>query len=142
MADTTINIYLHDSDNSNVTSPKDPGTTPKPNNPTENKGEQGQGNRVSTMAIGAYIGKQALSMASSRVGQVTHSSLMQQKTNAFNKMIVYGIAIAKNPIMGTLALTTDLISSQLDYSYNVKQEQNGMSVINARAGNSVNRSRE
>ena len=42
MAETNINIYLHDGEDSNPTSPKDPGTTPQPEDPTQNKGEQGK----------------------------------------------------------------------------------------------------
>ena len=65
---------------------------------------------------------------------------MQQKMNSVLKIGVYGGLIVANPILGGLALATDLISSSIDYSYNSKQDARGVAIMAGRAGN-VNRSR-
>lgn len=140
MAETNINIYLQVADTGDPTNPQDPGTTPQPEDPTQNKGEKGKEGKTMTQMVGAYIGKQALDMATSRVGQATHSSLMQQKMNSVLKIGVYGGLIAANPILGGLALATDLISSSIDYTYNSKQDARGVAILTGRAGN-INRSR-
>lgn len=140
MAETNINIYLHDGESSNPTSPKDPGTTPQPDDPTQNKGEQGKGNKNMALMLGAYIGKQAINFATARVGQATHSSLMQQKVNSASKVVAYGAMIAVNPVMGVAALGVDLISSSIDFAHKANNERTSMIIVGERAGN-VNRSR-
>lgn len=140
MADTNINIYLHDNEDVNPTNPKDPGTTPDSVNPTQNKGEKGDNGKNIAAVVGAYVGKQALNFAQARVGQATHSNLMQQKVNAGAKIVAYGAMIVANPALGAAAFAIDLIGSTIDYAHKAKMESNGLSIINERAGN-INRSR-
>lgn len=141
MADTNINIIFKNADASGSESdPTAPGATPNPDNPTEPKEDAGKGTSFSTKAIALYIGKQALNMATSRVGQVTGSNVLQDKVNAGLKVAGYAVAIATNPIMGTLALGVDYISSAIDYNINAGKENSAMEILNIRAGN-INRSR-
>lgn len=140
MADTNINIYLQVADNGDPTNPQDPGTTPQPEDPTKNKGEKGKESKGMSQVVGAYIGKKALEMATSRVGQASHSSIKQQKMGSILKIGVYGGLIAANPVLGGLALATDLISSSIDYSHNSTQDARSVAIMAGRAGN-VNRSR-
>lgn len=140
MAETNINIYLKTVDNSNETNPQDPGTTPEPDNPTENKGDQGKGLKASTMVAAAYLGKQALSFAQSSVGFATRDNLKQQQTNAFNKLAVFAAVAIKNPILGVAMFATDMIKSDIEYNRNVSQESLATNLNRTRAGN-INRSR-
>ena len=140
MAETNINIYLHDGEESNPTSPQDPGTTPEPEDPTKNKGKQGKENKNMALMVGAYLGKQAINFATARVGQATHSSLMQQKMNSATKIVAYGAMIAVNPVLGVAAFGVDLISSSIDYAHKANNERTSMIIVGERAGN-INRSR-
>lgn len=140
MADTNINIYLHDVEDSNPTSPEDPGTEPQSEDPTKNKGDKDKKDKNIAFMVGAYLGKQAIGFATSRVGQATHSSLMQQRVNSAGKLVAYGAMIVANPTMGIAALGVDLITSSIDYAHNANNERTSMMIVNERAGN-VNRSR-
>lgn len=141
MADTNITIIFGGNDESGTeSSPTSPGATPNPENPTEQKEKGGKGASFSTKAMALYIGKQALNMATSRVGQVTGSSVLQNKVNAGLKVAGYVTAIATNPIMGTLAVGVDIIGSSLNYNIDAKKEREALGVLNERAGN-INRSR-
>lgn len=140
MADTNINIYLKDIEDSNPTNPQDPGTTPQPEDPTKNKGDQDKKDKNIALMTGAYLGKQAINFATARVGQATHSTLMQQKINSAGKLVAYGAMIAANPMMGVAALGVDLITSSIDYAHNKNNERTSMVIVNERAGN-INRSR-
>lgn len=140
MAETNINIYLRDNEDSNPTSPKDPGTTPRPEDPTQNRGGQGKNNKSTTLMVGTYLGKQAINFATSRVGQATHSSLMQQKVNSAGKLVAYGAMMVANPVMGVAAFGVDLISSTIDYAHKANNERVSTIIVSERAGN-INRSR-
>ena len=140
MADTNINIYLKTVDNSNETNPQDPGTTPEPDNPTENKGDQGKGLKASTMVAAAYLGKQAMQLAQSSVGFATRDNLKQQQVNSVAKLAVFvGVAV-QNPILGVAMFAADMIKSDIDYRRNVSQESLATNINRTRAGN-INRSR-
>ena len=148
MADTNINIYLQVADNGDPTNPQDPGTTPQPEDPTKNKGEKGKEGKTMTQMVGAYIGKQALDMATSRVGQVTRSNLKQAQTNAAIKNIGYGVGIlgavaSQNyaaAAMMVVSIGVDMANRVIDYNFNLGVERQTLSISNQRAGN-MNRSR-
>lgn len=141
MADTNINIIFKQPDASGSESdPLAPGATPNAEDPTNQKEDSGKGSNFSTKAMALYIGKQAFNMATSRVGQITGSSVLQDKVNAGIKVAGYAMAIAVNPVMGTLALGVDVISSVVDFNINAGKEQSALEILNTRAGN-VNRSR-
>ena len=141
MADTNITIIFGGNDESGTeSSPTSPGATPNPENPTEQKEKGGKGASFSTKAMALYIGKQALNMATSRVGQVTGSTVLQNKVNAGLKVAGYVGAVIANPVMGTLAIGVDLIGSNINYGIEAKKEGTAMQIMNTRAGN-INRSR-
>ena len=141
MADTNINIiFRNGAEPGNESNPETPGSTPNPEDPSEQKENAGKGTSFSTKAMALYIGKQALNMATSRVGQVTGNSVLQDKVNAGLKVAGYATAIAINPIMGTLALGFDIANSAIDYHINANKENTALEVLNTRAGN-INRSR-
>lgn len=140
MADTNINIYLKTTDDSNETNPKDPGTTPESDNPTENKGEQSKQSKSAGMLAAAYIGKQALSFAQSSVGFATRDTLRQQQTNSFNKLAIYGGALAANVWVGLAMIAVDTVKTSIEYNRNVAQESLAVNLSRERAGN-MNRSR-
>ena len=140
MADTNINIYLKTVDNSNETNPQDPGTTPEPDNPTENKGDQGKGLKASTMVAAAYLGKQAMQLAQSSVGFATRDNLKQQQVNSVAKLAVFAGVAVQNPILGVAMFAADMIKSDIDYRRNVSQESLATNINRTRAGN-INRSR-
>ena len=139
--DSNINIYFNggESDGTAV-EPTAPGSTPNPEAPEAPKEKGAKGASFNAKAIGLYIGRQALNTVTSRVGQHTRDSTLQNKVNAGLKMGAYAGAFVANPIMGTLAYGFDLISSTIDYNFKARQESSTLSVLNERAGN-INRSR-
>ena len=142
MQDSNINIYLNGTDeNGTQNNPVEPGSSPDPENPSQQKQNKGKGDDFDAKALGLYVAKQAFSMATQRVGQVTRNSALQDKVNAGLKIAGYSLAIAKNPVMGTLALGFDLANSLIDYNHNASIETNALAINNRRAGN-VNRSRD
>lgn len=141
MADTNINIiFRNGAEPGNESNPESPGSTPNPEDPTQQNEDNGKGASFSTKALALYIGKQALNMATSRVGQITGSSVLQAKVNAGLKVAGYVGAVIANPIMGSLAIGVDLIGSSIDYNIEGKKESTALEVLNTRAGN-INRSR-
>lgn len=141
MADTNINIiFRNGAEPGNESNPETPGSTPNPEDPTEQKEEKGKGTSFSTGALALYIGKQALNMATSRVGVITGNSLLQEKVNATLKIVGYAGAIAVNPVMGIMAIGVDMISQNIDYGIGASKESSALRIMNERAGN-INRSR-
>lgn len=141
MADTNINIiFRNGTEPGNESNPEAPGSTPNPEDPTQQNETSGQGVSFSTGTLALYTAKQALNMATSRVGEMMGSSVLQDKVNASLKVVSYGCAIAVNPALGIMNIVMDLTNSSIDYSIKASQEQSALQVLNTRAGN-INRSR-
>lgn len=141
MADTNINIiFRNGAEPGNESNPETPGSTPNPEDPTQQKEENGKGTSFSTKVLTLYLGKQALNMATSRVGTMTGNSLLQEKVNETLKIVGYAGAIAVNPVMGVMAMGVDMVSQGIDYSTNAGKEASALEILNTRAGN-INRSR-
>lgn len=148
MSDTVINLYFHREQNGGSESnPEMPGVTPNPQEPEQNKDdEKGKGVNGKTLAV--YMGKQAISMATSRVGTLTRSSAKQQQINNIMKTVGYttafvGSAITGNVtgmIMTALAVGVDIIGSTIDYNIGKRQESVALNISKERAG--FNRSRK
>lgn len=137
--ENNINIYMHGTDESGTPSnPEAPTSEVDPTSPE--KKSKNKDSNFSGKAIGLYIAKQAFQMASSRVGQITRDSLLQERVNAIVKIGAYATAIAVNPVLGFLALGVDVANSSIDYAIKSSQEQSRLGILNERAGN-INRSR-
>ena len=137
----TINIWFRGEQDGSVSSPESPGGQADINSPEKNNaGKKTTGAMSTGKAVGMYLGKQAFSYATSHIGEWTQNTHLQNKVNSATKMLGYGVAIATNPIMGSIALATDLITSNIDYYVKGRREMNTLGVLNRRAGN-VNRSR-
>lgn len=134
--DTNINIiFSNQQGGGSESDPKSPGVTPNPEAPeqTEKKGNEKE-ETFDTKAIALYVGKKALSMVTSRVGVTTRSSVKQAQVNTAMKMVGYGVAIAKDPVLGLLAVGVDTVNSILDYDEARKTEGRRLSVLRERAG--------
>ncbi|MBQ8426558.1 MAG: hypothetical protein IJX16_07575 [Clostridia bacterium] len=140
--ETNINIiFSNQQGGGSESDPETPGVTPNPEAPEETqKKPKEKDNSFNSKAIALYIGKQALSMVTSRVGVMTRSNVKQAQVNTAMKMVGYGVAIATNPVLGILAIGVDTINSALDYSEKARVEERRLSVLRERAGAS-NRSR-
>lgn len=142
MAETTINIYLKNLDDSNEANPQDPGTTPNPSNPTENQGSLGGTvKKAGVFMAAAYAGKEALNFAMSSVGYATRDNLRQEQMNAGLKLGAFVAATIANPAVGLAMVGVDLLKSGLEYNRNVAQESLAVNINRERAGN-MNRSRQ
>lgn len=141
MADTNINIiFRNGAEPGNESDPEVPGSTPNPEDPSQQKEENGKGASFSTKMVAMYLGKQALNTASARVGEMLGSSNLQDKVNGALKVAGFVGAIAVNPVLGVLTIGVDMVNSSIDYSMKSSQEQTTLQVLNTRAGN-INRSR-
>ncbi len=140
--DTNINIiFSNQQGGGSESDPEVPGATPNPEAPEETKkGGKEKDNSFNSKAIALYVGKQALSMVTSRVGVMTRSNVKQAQVNTAMKMVGYGVAIAANPVLGILAMGVDFINSSLDYKEKGRVEERRLSVLKERAG-LTNRSR-
>lgn len=141
--DTTINIIMKgSSEEGSTVSPESPGGTPNVDNPENNNiGNNTKSGLSTAKAVGYYLAKQGISAVTSRVGYWTRDSNLGNSINNITKMVGYAFAFTQNPIMTTLTLGVDVITSTIDYRYNANKESNTLTVLNKRAG-SVNRSRE
>ena len=74
------------------------------------------------LAVGLQIAKTAKDYATSRVEMFTGSNSAQTYVNNNLKLIGYTMAIAANPILGSVALGLDLATSTADYLYSLKME--------------------
>lgn len=104
---------------------------PNPNHPIAPK------NGVKNTVAGAaalYMGKQAVSYATSRVETFTGSSRAQDTVSTAMKTIGYAGAIIANPTLGLAALAVEGITSMLDYSFRMKWENKRTDQMRARAG--------
>ena len=142
--DTTINIVMTNglAEEGSAVSPESPGGAPNIDKPENNNiGNNTKGVLSTAKAVGYYLAKQGISAVTSRVGSWSRDSNLGSSVNSLTKMAGYGFAFTQNPIMTTLVLGVDVITSAIDYRYNANKEFNTLSVLNKRAG-SVNRSRE
>lgn len=140
MENSNINIYLRNADEEGTPAdPTTPGSTPNAESPEKQKEKAGNGG-FGAKAIALYIGKQSLSMVTSRVGQFARDSVIQDKVNGVLKISAYAGAMAVNPILGGLALGFDLLNSTIDWASKSNQEGNSLSIRTERAGR-INRSR-
>lgn len=138
----TINIWFKSGNSEgSVSSPESPGGQADFKSPEKNDaGEKTKGSMTTGKAVGMYLAKQSFSYATSHIGEWTQDSWLQNKVNSASKLVGYGIAIATNPIMGSLTLATDLITQTIDYHVKANREARTLSITNKRAGN-INRSR-
>lgn len=151
MADTNINvIFSNQAAGGSEADPEVPGVTPNPESPelVQEKPKEKSKALTMTKAMALYVGKQALNMATSRVGAITRSTVKQEQTNAALKVMGYGAsfmgAIATgNPmmaIMSFMSMGVDIISSTIDFNHNREKESVTTAVMLQRTG-SKNRSR-
>lgn len=149
--DTNINIiFSNQQGGGSESDPTTPGATPNPEAPEQQKQDGKTDNKALTMAkaMAVQVGKQALQMATSRVGQVTRSNLKQAQTNAAIKNIGYGVgllgAVATQnyaaAAMMVVSIGVDVANRVIDYNFNLGVERQTLSINNQRAGN-MNRSR-
>ena len=149
--DTNINIiFSNQQGGGSESDPTTPGATPNPEAPEQQKQDGKTDNKALTMAkaMAVQVGKQALQMATSRVGQVTRSNLKQAQTNAAIKNIGYGVgllgAVATQnyaaAAMMVVSIGVDVVNRVIDYNFNLGVERQTLSINNQRAGN-MNRSR-
>lgn len=136
--DTNINIiFSNQQGGGSESDPETPGVTPNPESPeTTQKNSKEKDTSVNSKMIALYVGKQALSMVTSRVGVMTRSNVKQQQVNTAMKMVGYGVAIATNPVLGILAIGIDTANSIIDYNEKARVESNRLSILRERAGNS------
>lgn len=149
--DTNINIiFSNQQGGGSESDPTTPGATPNPEAPEQQKQDGKTDNKALTMAkaMAVQVGKQALQMATSRVGQATRSNLKQARTNAAIKNIGYGVGIigavaSQNyaaAAMMVVSIGVDIANRAIDYSFNLGVERQTLSINSQRAGN-INRSR-
>lgn len=65
-------------------------------------------------------GKTMINFATSNIGTFTGNSRLQDQVNFGMKVIGYGAMIAANPVMGSVALGTDILTSAISYNFNQK----------------------
>ena len=149
--DTNINIiFSNQQGGGSESDPTTPGATPNPEAPEQQKQDGKTDNKALTVAkaMAVQVGKQALQMATSRVGQVTRSNLKQAQTNAAIKNIGYSVgllgAVATQnyaaAAMMVVSIGVDVANRVIDYNFNLGVERQTLSINNQRAGN-MNRSR-
>ena len=149
--DTNINIiFSNQQGGGSESDPTTPGATPNPEAPEQQKQDGKTDNKALTMAkaMAVQVGKQALQMATSRVGQMTRSSVQQQKVNAAMKNVGYGIAFVTSlatqnyaaAAMTLVSVGFDVANTYIDYNYGKSVERTGLTVASQRAGH-LNRSR-
>ena len=140
--DSNINIYLNSNEeNGTPSNPITPGSTPNLEEPTKQKEQSSNGANISATAVGTYIAKQGIQKVSQRVGQIVGNSQLQDQVNAIGTLAMYGAAIIANPVFGTAMIAVNTGFEMLDYYINKRNEEKTLSVIRARAGSSLNRSR-
>ncbi|MBQ3597470.1 MAG: hypothetical protein II988_06655 [Clostridia bacterium] len=133
--DTNINIiFSNQQGGGSESDPESPGVTPHPEAPEQTKKKQKEPDSFDAKAMALYVGKQALTMVTSRVGVMTRSNVKQAQVNTAMKMVGYGVMIAKNPVLGILAIGVDTVNSLLDYEEASRVEGRRLSVLRARAG--------
>ena len=115
-----------------------PAGVPDAQNPTMAKGGVKQ---VAGLATVAHIGKQAMNYATSHVEVYTGSASKQAQVNGVMKLAGYGAAFAANPVLGAVALATDVITKVLDYNHSKNREQVALAEASRRAGVNYNKSR-
>ena len=151
MADTNINvIFSNQAAGGSEADPEVPGVTPNPESPELVQEKPKEKNKALTMtkAMALYVGKQALNMATSRVGAITRSNIKQEQTNAALKVMGYGAgffgaAASGNPAamaMVGISLAVDIIGRTIDFNHNREKESVTTAVMLQRTG-SKNRSR-
>lgn len=150
MQDTTITIIFQSGGGGGSESnPQSPGVTPNAQSPEQNAKKDNENSDVLTAskAMALYIGKQAVSTVTSRVGAVTRSNVAQTKVNAAMKMATYGGAIIGGLFTGNylatgmavISLGADMISSSIDYNTGSTQERLALNIQKEKAG--ISRSR-
>lgn len=139
MAETNINLYFHDRQESGTPSSPLDENKPNVNDPTQPKGDNSK--KAIGSAIALKVIKTATAQAASRAGQIYGSSQLQDTINSIGTLVGYGTAIAVNPIMGLSMLAVNVGINVLDYYIGKKDEERTLSVIKARASSSLNRSR-
>ncbi len=133
--DTNINIiFSNQQGGGSESDPESPGVTPNPEAPEQTKKKQKETDSFDAKAMALYVGKQALTMVTSRVGVMTRSNVKQAQVNTAMKMVGYGVMIAKNPVLGILAIGVDTVNSLLDYEEASRVEGRRLSVLRERAG--------
>lgn len=149
--DTNINIiFSNQQGGGSESDPTTPGATPNPEAPEQQKQDGKTDNKALTMAkaMAVQVGKQALQMATSRVGQTTRSTVQQQKVNTAMKVAGYGIgfvgALATQnyaaAAMMVVSVGFDIVNTHIDYNYGKSVERTGLTIAAQRAGH-INRSR-
>ena len=133
--DTNINIiFSNQQGGGSESDPESPGVTPNPEAPEQTQKKQKETDSFDAKAMAIYVGKQALTMVTSRVGVMTRSNVKQAQVNTAMKMVGYGVMIAKNPVLGILAIGVDTVNSLLDYEEASRVEGRRLSVLRERAG--------
>lgn len=152
MSDTTINLIFQNSNGGGSESdPTMPGATPNPESPETTKESLKESANALTLtkALGVRVGKQAVNMASSRVGVVTRSNLRQQKINAGMKAGAYAVTFIGSvasqnyfaAALTALSFIGDNVNESIAYNENARTESARLSILGQRYQSNVNRSR-
>lgn len=143
MGDTEIRIILDgQAEQGTVASPErvDEPNIEQPTQQKQTATGQSAG-KSAAVILGTQIAKQAVSYASSRVGEWTGNTQTQRLIDLTGQLATYGVAIAVNPAIGLTMLGINVATSSIDYFYNRSKENLSLGVMRSRAGVTQNRSR-
>ena len=139
MADTNINLYFQDQSNTGTAAEPIDENKPNVSDPSQPKGNNAP--KAIGAAVALKVAKTAAQQAAARAGQIYGSNQLQDQINSVGTLVGYGMAIAINPAMGIAMMGLDMGFQLMDYFIAKKDEQRTLSVLRARAGSSLNRSR-
>ena len=140
MAETNINLYLNSLEE--TSSPSNPSDKNKQNANNPKKSGEGKNNDKNTTAIVALqVLKNGVSGASQRAGEMFGSNQLQRKINDYGTIFAYSASIIANPLIGLTSLAINSTFNVIDYGLQKRNEERSLSVLKARAGVTLNRSR-
>lgn len=132
-----IKIVFENSDSGNnktgtATMPSDPAQV-NADNPIEAKGKGNFAKVGSYMAV-KNIAKSAINYGASNIGKFTGSNYAQAQVDTAMQLVGYGAMIAANPLLGSIAVATDLIFKGVDKAYDRYWEKQEINQQRARYG--------
>jgi len=140
LGDTAVyNIRITGDSQEQAGNPAEPSQSGELNASDPTKPKKGQ-TKSTTVAVGMYLGKQAVGFMSSNVEAYTRNAQAQEQVNNVMKGIGYAAAIMANPYLGIAMIAVDVATQALENSRKVKESNRVAEQYRQRSGN-INRSR-
>lgn len=132
-----IDIVVKGQQKKSPTSPKKPGTTNIPTKPSEVINQLKSAGYVKT-AIATKMAYDLGTAALTKVGEYTENQLQQNRINKALTLGASAVAIASNPVLGSIAVATNLGLKAIDERIQMRNANKRSRYLRELTGNTVN----